>query len=95
MEIKTIITTATSIIRKYVPPQSVMVLFGSQATGAAYDGSDIDIGIMGDTVVPFETMTKILDDIEDIPTLRKIDIVDLRAVSTPLREHILSYAKRI
>ena len=95
MEVLSIIQAANSIIRAHVTPEYKTVLFGSHAQGNALPTSDIDIGIIGPDRVPFSVMTKILDKIEEIPTLRKIDIVDLRTVDIMFQKNVLSYAKRI
>ncbi len=71
------------------------MLFGSQARGDAYPTSDIDIALAGDAPIPFGTMAQILEEKDAIPTLRKVDIIDLGSVDAPFRESILSYAKRI
>ncbi len=96
MEVQDIIRSVSSIVKKHLPADSYSVmLFGSQARGDAYSTSDVDIAIVGDSPVPFRTMTEILEEKDAIPTLRKIDIVDLRSADAPFRESILSYAKRI
>ena len=47
-----------------------VVLFGSRAKGTALERSDIDIAVYG--VKDFE---KLEDEVDDIPTLYKIDLV--------------------
>lgn len=70
-----------------------IMLFGSWAKGNALETSDIDIGILGEKKVPWNIMVKILRKIEEIPTLRSIDIVDLNAVSESFRKSALRHAK--
>jgi predicted nucleotidyltransferase len=55
--------------------------FGSRVTGKGTDRSDIDIGIEGKEPVPAETMDAIQEDIENLPTLYKIEIVDFKRVT--------------
>ena len=96
MNVSEIIARVVAIVRQYLSPdQYEAVLFGSQAQGTALPTSDIDIGIIGTQLVPFAFMAKILDQVEAIPTLRKIDVVDLNTFEPDIKNNILSYAKRI
>lgn len=60
--------------------------FGSRVTGKGTDRSDIDVGIEGPEPVPFIKMAHIEDEIELLPTLYKIDIVDFSRVSEIFRK---------
>jgi len=57
--------------------------------------SDIDIGILGKNAAPRSDMAQILEKIEDVPTLRSIDIVDLKTKSEDFRKNILKDAKTL
>lgn len=70
-------------------------IFGSRVTGKNTERSDIDIGIEGQTGVPRETMAKIREEIENLPTLYKIDFVDFRRVSSDFREVALENTQPI
>lgn len=61
-------------------------IFGSRVTGKGDDRSDIDIGIEGDKEIPLEIMGKIKDEIDDLPILYKIDIVDFFQLSDKFKE---------
>jgi len=50
--------------------------FGSRVTGKGDERSDIDIGIEGTEKVPIEVKFDIEDDIENLPILYKIDLID-------------------
>lgn len=50
--------------------------FGSRVTGKGNDKSDIDIGIEGKSKLEGDVLLKIAEEIEDIPTLYKIDVID-------------------
>ena len=66
-------------------------LFGSFAKGTATERSDIDFIIYG-----CNDIMALLDDIDDIPTLRKIDIFDYDEVcSEELRHSMNTYGKPI
>ena len=60
--------------------------FGSRVLGKGDERSDIDIGIEGTKEIPYEIMAHIRDDIENLPTLYKIEIVDFKKVSNDFRE---------
>ena len=61
-------------------------IFGSRATGKNTERSDIDVGIEGEIEVPRETMARIKADIENLPTLYRIDLVDFKRVAQDFRE---------
>jgi len=70
------------ILKKYVDLSEVEVfVFGSRVTGEASERSDIDIGLEGTTPISGATMEHIRDEIEDLPYLYTIQIVDFKRVS--------------
>ncbi len=95
MEPQKIIQTVVNIIHNYLTPEYKPVLFGSFARGDALNTSDIDIGIIGKEKVRWDIMVKIKQEIENIPTLRSIDIVDLNTVSDKFKNKALAEAKKI
>lgn len=80
-------------IRKYLPENYKILIFGSWAKDNALETSDIDIGILGKKEIDWSLMHKILEETDDITTLRSLDIVDLMSVGKDYREKILEYAK--
>lgn len=54
--------------------------FGSRVTGGGSERSDIDIGIEGLKKVPLEAKFDIIDEIENLPILYKIDFIDFKGV---------------
>jgi len=66
-------------------PAFRIFLFGSRAAGTARRRSDIDIGIDGPAPVPFETMTAIAEDLEDVRSLYSVDVVDFQRVPERFR----------
>lgn len=71
-----------SIIGRHLDLSKYRVfLFGSRATGKGDDRSDFDIGIEGDQSLPQSTLSKIKNDIDQLPTLYKVDVVDFACVS--------------
>ncbi len=88
-----IIKEAKKIIRNYLPEDYKILIFGSWAKGNSLETSDIDIGILGKKEVSWHLMAKILQEIENIPTLRSIDVVDLNSVEKGFKNKVLEYAK--
>jgi predicted nucleotidyltransferase len=70
---------AAEVIRRHFPdPAYRIFLFGSRATGAAAERSDIDIGIEGPAPQCPASRLPIQDELEEPPTLYTIDVVDFR-----------------
>ena len=70
---------------------SKVVLFGSRAKGTEIATSDIDIAVCG-----VKDVDKLQEEMEDIPTLYTIDIVDLDACENRLLlEDIERYGRKI
>lgn len=89
MPISEIIEKVTAICRKNRVQH--LKLFGSFATGTATPRSDIDFVVYGcpDT-------EKLEEDLEQVETLRKIDIFDYESIHNPyLKEDIDKYGKQI
>jgi predicted nucleotidyltransferase len=61
-------------------------LFGSRAEGKARPHSDFDIGVLGDEPLPLNDFYAIEDQLDDLPTLYKIDWVDFNRASPRFRE---------
>lgn len=88
-----IIARVVKTIRSRLGEEYKIFLFGSWASGDALPESDIDIGILGREKVSWDVMVEILEAIEALPTLRKIDIVDLKTKEPSFKNYVLSYAK--
>lgn len=55
-----------------------LFFFGSRVTNRSGERADIDIGIEGPEEVPGHIMEEIKEELEELPYLYKIDIVDFR-----------------
>ena len=67
------------------------ILFGSWAKGTANERSDIDIAVRG-----IKDIEKLREDIEDIPTLRSFDIVEIEKCKNELLlKEIEQYGRKI
>lgn len=66
-------------LKKRIPAAHFrVILFGSRAEGRAREGSDYDIAIDAEEKISFSALSKLEADLEDLPTLAKVDLVDLR-----------------
>lgn len=75
------------IIARYLDISKYKVFFfGSRVSGGGNQYSDIDIGIEGAREVPYEIMAKIKDDIDNLPILYKIEVIDFKKISSDFRE---------
>ena len=91
MTVKEIQKEVVQIIHKYLGMDVNIYLFGSWARGNANPTSDIDIAIK----IPEQDRSKfylIREEVDELRTLRKIDIVDLSFVSEKFEKHIFKYA---
>jgi|SRR3989344_6214696 len=64
--------------------------FGSRVSGGGNDRSDIDVGIDGKEPISLAALAAIEADIEELPTLYTIQIVDFKRVSERFRDVALS-----
>ncbi len=71
---------------------SLVVLYGSQASGQATQDSDVDVGIMGAQALTIEQLLEFSSGLRLILG-REIDLVDLRASHGALLSEILSRGK--
>lgn len=60
--------------------------FGSRVSGKADERSDIDLGIEGSEPIPSVAMLDIQEEIENLPILYKIEVVDFREVSKRFKD---------
>ena len=89
MQIDAIMNEIIRICRKYQAKE--VILFGSRAKGTATDKSDIDIAVTG-----VSDLVNLEAEIEDIPTLFSVDVVDLDTRINPLLlEDIRQYGRKI
>lgn len=77
----------TSVFSHY-PNITKVILFGSRAKGNYRPGSDIDLAVVG-MGVDHNEIVKILNDIDDLGLLYKIDLLDYNEqIGTPIGDHI-------
>ncbi len=89
LSVDEILNQVKAICRKY--KVSHAYLFGSYATGSQTPTSDIDIVIKGG-----ENLDALMEEIEDIPTLKTIDIFVYEECTNPyLKEDMDRYAQQL
>ena len=87
---------AIGIFAKYLDISRYKVfIFGSRASGKGDERSDIDIGIQGLQKIPLEAMAKIREEIEELPILYKIDVVDFTDASEQFKQVALKSVEHI
>ncbi len=72
-----------------------MCLFGSWAQGRALRVSDLDIAVDAGKPVEPAVMGRITDALDELPTLRSIDVVDLQTVDPEFRQAVLQQGELI
>lgn len=89
MSVEEVIHAVAGLCQKHFVKE--MILFGSRAKGTARERSDIDIAVSG--VKDFDLL---LDEIERLPTLYTVDVVDLDTCRNQLLlEDIKEYGQEI
>lgn len=89
MTIAEIMKEIVNISRRYHAKE--IILFGSRAKGTATERSDIDIALSG-----CENFELCREEIEDIPTLYSIDVVNMDTCGNDLLlEDIREYGRKI
>ena len=77
-----------TIVRHIAEGPLRVYLFGSWVEGRALNVSDIDIAFDTGAMLDFGTYTDIALEVDDLLTLRKIDLVDVHSIEDGFREWI-------
>lgn len=94
-KVEKIVLKIQSIVAENVVGDYKLFLFGSRANGKSMKRSDIDIAIVTNEKIDASILAIVREKIENIPTLLKIDFVDLSTVGSDFRSHVLSTGKRL
>ena len=76
-------------LRGLLPNTHRALLFGSRATGHASPRSDWDIGLVGPVALDGAVLERIRAALDELPTLRSFDVVDLSTAPPALRDRAL------
>lgn len=93
MEQDQILDSIRKLVRSELPEAKESYLFGSWAKGSALPTSDIDIAVGGSLPLDEDKVASLRRLLETIPTLRKIDLVDLGRIDDTFRTEILKHAR--
>jgi len=89
--VKQVVGLVARQVKERLGPNSRIIWFGSWITGSARRTSDIDLAIEMDGGVPKSEYAQLAAWIdEDLPTLYRVDLVNLDEVGETLRQEILS-----
>ena len=94
---KTLREHVLPIIKKYHIDSNKynIFFFGSRVVGNNSEYSDIDLGIDGPTPLDPVTFSNIQEDIEQLPFLYRIDLVDFQRVSPEFRMLALKHIETL
>ena len=82
------------IIGKYLDLNCYRIFFfGSRVSGKSHERSDIDIGIEGKDPIPADAWLEIQEEIGNLSTLYKIELVNFTHVSSLFREVALQHTE--
>lgn len=85
-----------AIVGKYLDLNKYEVFFfGSRVSGKGTDRSDIDVGIEGPEPVPAKAWFGIEEEIENLPMLYKVEIVDFKKVAPIFKEVAMRHLEYI
>lgn len=74
------------VAEKYDRKGLILFIFGSFARSKQRKTSDLDIGVLWKSVRNPKMFTELYQDIQQLPTIRKIDLVDMHQVDKDFRK---------
>lgn len=83
------------LARRILGSKVEVIWFGSWPKGRAHERSDVDLAIRSSTKLSAEDLHRLRAEVDDLPTLYSIDVVDFAEADTHLREEIERYGKRL
>jgi len=85
-----------AIIGKYLDLNSYRVyFFGSRVKEDSFLRSDIDIGIEGSEAISAKIKLQIEEELDNLPTLYKFDLVDFKKVSSEFKREALKHVEYV
>ena len=79
------------LARKYQDEGLDMFVFGSFARGDQRPTSDLDLGVEWRDEHSPETFLRLYWDVQELPTIRRIDLVDFEQIDSDFRRMATSY----
>ena len=83
-----ILAEVYDLIARFLP-DALIFLFGSRARGDAEQTSDFDFAIDAGSKIPLDVIARIECKIEELRTLKSVDIIDLNRVNPEFKRIIL------
>lgn len=77
-----------SILRKHLPADAHVWVFGSRVTGGARRYSDLDLAIECEMPLAFELIGALTEALSESDLPYKVDVVDLRQIDSAFRAQI-------
>ena len=72
-----------------------VVFFGSRVTGRAHARSDFDVAIDGSGPIEPRLLDDIRERLDGLPTLYRVDLVDLATVTAPMRAEMMRHTESV
>lgn len=95
-DVQPLVDKVVGVVSGHVHEERLRVyLFGSWSQGRALPESDLDIALDAGTPIAPSVLQKIADTLDELPTLRKVDIVDLQAVASDFRNRIMQLGELV
>jgi predicted nucleotidyltransferase len=95
-EVQALVEEVVRVVCDHVHEERLrMYLFGSWAQGRALSVSDLDIALDTGRPISPAIIQKIAYALDELPTLRRVDIVDLQAVDQGFRKRVLQQGELI
>ena len=70
-----------AILRRHLPPDARVFVFGSRAGRSPKPMSDLDLSLEADSPLPLATLARLAEDFDESPLPWKVDLVDRASVS--------------
>jgi len=93
-QVKEMIRDAFALYRAELRGCRVM-FFGSRVTGNARARSDFDVAVDGPTPLSPKLLDSIRATLDDLPTLYRVDLVDLATVAESTRAEMIAHTETI
>ena len=93
---QTLTSQIKQILGKYFDLSKVKVFyFGSRVTGTSNERSDIDLGLQSPDKISSKIKFELMDDLDNLPILYKIDLVDFSHTSPSFQNEALKKVEMI
>lgn len=93
-QVKAMIRDALMPFKDKLGARRVM-FFGSRVAGTARERSDFDVAIDGSDRVEIRVFSQMCESLEELPTLYRVNLVDLATVSEAVRAEMLKQVEVI